>query len=32
MFCSKCGTKALDSAVFCQKCGEKLILDDTLFL
>lgn len=30
MFCSKCGTKALDSAVFCQKCGEKLILDDTL--
>lgn len=30
MFCSKCGTKALDNAVFCQKCGAKLILDDTL--
>lgn len=25
MFCSKCGAKAVDGAVFCQKCGEKLI-------
>lgn len=27
MFCSKCGTKALDGAEFCQKCGAKLIAD-----
>lgn len=27
MFCSKCGTKALDGAEFCQKCGAKLIVD-----
>lgn len=27
MFCSKCGTKALDGALFCQKCGAKLIVD-----
>ncbi len=25
MFCSKCGTKAIDGAAFCQKCGAKLI-------
>ena len=24
MFCSNCGTKAIDGAVFCQKCGAKL--------
>lgn len=27
MFCTKCGTKALDGALFCQKCGAKLIVD-----
>ncbi|MDE7245137.1 MAG: zinc-ribbon domain-containing protein, partial [Oscillospiraceae bacterium] len=27
MFCSKCGTKALDGAEFCQKCGARLIAD-----
>lgn len=25
MYCSKCGTKAIEGAVFCQKCGAKLI-------
>lgn len=28
MFCSKCGTKALDSADFCQNCGAKLIKNE----
>lgn len=28
MFCPKCGTKALDGALFCQKCGAKLIVDE----
>lgn len=28
MFCFKCGTKAIDGAVFCQKCGAKLIQDN----
>jgi len=27
MFCSKCGTKAIEGADFCQKCGSKLIKD-----
>ena len=27
MYCSKCGTKAIDGAAFCQKCGAKLIQD-----
>ena len=25
MYCSKCGTKAIEGAVFCRKCGAKLI-------
>lgn len=25
MFCSKCGTKAIEGAVFCEKCGAKLM-------
>lgn len=25
MYCSKCGTKAIEGAAFCQKCGAKLI-------
>lgn len=29
MFCSKCGTKAIEGAAFCQKCGARLIKDDT---
>lgn len=29
MFCSKCGTKAIDGAVFCQKCGAKLNQDNS---
>lgn len=29
MFCSKCGTQALDGATFCQKCGAKLMIGDT---
>lgn len=28
MYCSKCGTKAIDDAAFCQKCGAKLIRDN----
>lgn len=28
MFCSNCGTKVIDGAVFCQKCGAKLIHDN----
>lgn len=28
MYCSKCGTKAIDGAAFCQKCGAKLIPDN----
>lgn len=28
MYCSKCGTKAIDGAVFCQKCGAELIQND----
>lgn len=27
MFCSKCGTKAIDGARFCQKCGAILLKD-----
>lgn len=27
MYCSKCGTKAIDGALFCQKCGAKLVRD-----
>lgn len=28
MFCSKCGTKAREGAVFCGKCGARLIQDN----
>lgn len=28
MYCSKCGTKAIDGALFCQKCGAKLVRDN----
>lgn len=27
MFCSKCGTEAIEGAAFCQKCGAKLLTD-----
>ena len=27
MYCPKCGTKALDDAVFCQSCGARLIVE-----
>ena len=30
MFCSKCGSKALDEADFCSKCGAKLIKDESI--
>lgn len=30
MFCSKCGTKAIDGADFCQKCGARLVKDDSV--
>lgn len=28
MFCSHCGNKAVEGAVFCQKCGARLSVDD----
>lgn len=28
MYCSKCGAKAMDGAVFCEKCGAKLVQED----
>lgn len=28
MFCSKCGTKAIEGATFCQECGVPLEIDD----
>lgn len=28
MFCTKCGAKNSDEAVFCQKCGARLEMDD----
>ena len=29
MFCSKCGSKALEGSVFCQKCGVKLTINES---
>lgn len=28
MFCSNCGTEAIEGAVFCQKCGAKLVQEN----
>lgn len=28
MYCSKCGAKAMDGAVFCKKCGAKLVQEN----
>lgn len=28
MFCSQCGIKVVEGAVFCQRCGARLPVDD----